>query len=117
MRFVLAREAALWLGAVLFSLGSCSIQRLGPDHAIYCALGKSKEGCDIYCPKPVLNAGWPAPFAFDRHGISVEGRIGFPEDDFRFWPFVANLAFFRLLLGALLVLCIRARRGSERADR
>jgi hypothetical protein len=61
-------------------------------------LGKSKDGFEIYCPKPVLNGGWPAPFAFDRPGISVEGNVSFPEDDFRPWPFAADIAFYYLLL-------------------
>ncbi len=87
--------------AGLFALGSCAIQRHGPDHAIYCSLGKSQDGFDIYCPKPVLNGGWPAPFAFDRPGISVEGKVSFPEDDFRPWPFIANIGFYYFVLLAL----------------
>ena len=90
--------ACLLLLCVVLALGSCAIQRHGPDHAIYCALGKSRDGFDIYCPKPVLNGGWPAPFAFDRPGISVEGTISFPEDDFRWWPFIADLSFYFLVL-------------------
>lgn len=83
--------------AILLALGSGAVQRHGPDQAVYCALGKSVDGYDIYCPKQVLNGGWPAPFAFDRPGISVEDRIGFPEDDFRLWPFVADVAFYLLM--------------------
>lgn len=88
--------------ATTLALGSCAVQRHGPDQAIYCALGKSIDGHDIFCPKPVLNGGWPAPYAFDRPGISVENRIGFPEDDFRWWPFVADVAFYQLLLLGLM---------------
>lgn len=88
------------LGSIL-SVSSCAIQRHGPDQAIYCDLGKTSDGVDIYCPKPVLNGGWPAPFAFDRPGISVEGKIGFPEDDFRLAPFIASLAFYILCLQGL----------------
>ncbi|BBF68827.1 hypothetical protein SBA_ch1_10270 [Sphingomonas bisphenolicum] len=62
------------------------MQRHGPDQAVYCALSKSADGYDMYCPKPVLNGGWPAPFAFDRPGIFVEDRLGFLEDEFRLGP-------------------------------
>ncbi|QPT11223.1 hypothetical protein [Sphingomonas paucimobilis] len=93
----------------MLAMGSCAIQRHGPDQAIYCALGKSRDGVDIYCPKPVLNGGWPAPFAFDRPGISVEGKIAFTEDDFRFWPFIADVAFYELALLALCRLMQRVR--------
>lgn len=91
------RSAVPPLLAVTLALGSCAVQRHGPDQAVYCALGTSADGYDIYCPKPVLNGGWPAPFAFDRPAVSVEDRIGFPEDDFRLWPFVADVAFYLLV--------------------
>ena len=88
-------------GAILLAAGSAALQRHGPDQAIFCALGRSVDGYDIYCPRPVLNAGWPAPYLFDRPGISVEEKIGVPEDDFRAWPFVADVAFYWLALAAL----------------
>lgn len=98
------------IAAVGIAGGSCAIQQHGPDQAIYCALGKSRDGYDIYCPKPVLNGGWPAPFAFDRPGISVEDKIAFPEDDFRFWPFVSNVAFYLLIILSLMH-CLRRLRA------
>lgn len=88
-------------GSLLLAGGSAAIHRHGPDQAVFCALGKSKDGFDIYCPQPVLNAGWSAPYLFDRPGISVENSIGVVEDDFRFWPFVADMAFYGLLLAGL----------------
>ena len=106
----LLRTATLAAAAVLLAAGSCSIQRFGPDHAVYCALGKSAEGHDIWCPEPVLNGGWPAPFVFDRPGISVERELAFPDDDFRLWPFIANAAFYMLLLLALGKLATHLRR-------
>ncbi len=96
----------------LLSVGSCAIQRHGPDQAIYCDLGKTPDGVDIYCPKPVLNGGWPAPFAFDRPGISVEDKIGF-EDDFRLPPFIASLAFYNLFLLGLWTMFRRICRSSQ----
>lgn len=107
MRF---RIVAVTVLGGLLSVGSCGIQRHGPDQAIYCDLGKTPDGVDIYCPKLVLNGGWPAPFAFDRPGISVEDKIGFPEDDFRFAPFVANFAFYILLLLGLQAILRRISR-------
>lgn len=116
-RFVpgLRAAAVLLAPALALTTGSCAIQRHGPDQAVYCALGKSRDGFEIYCPKPVLNGGWPAPFAFDRPGISVENVIGFPEDDFRLWPFVANLAFYELILLGLWTATrsLRIRRGKR----
>ena len=70
----------------------------GPDQAIYCSLGKSVDGFDILCPKPVLNCGWPAPFLYDRPGISIENKISVLEDDFRTAPFVADVAFYLLIV-------------------
>ena len=99
----------LGLSALLFAGASAALQRHGPDQAIFCALGKSKDGFDIYCPKPVLNAGWPAPYLFDRPGISVENKISIFEDDFRFWSFTANVAFYWLLLSAMCRIAKRFR--------
>lgn len=96
--------------AALIAMCSLAVQRLGPDHGIYCALGKSVEGYDIYCPRPKLNAGWPAPFLFDKLGISVEGALFPIEDDFRRGPFVANLAFYLLVLSAARSAAAAARR-------
>ena len=95
------RSILMGIGAVVLAAGSATLQRHGPDQAVFCALGKSVDGHDIYCPRPVLNAGWPAPYVFDRPGISVENKIGIPEDDFRTWPLVADVAFFWLAVAAL----------------
>lgn len=95
------RRALMLAGAPLLAVGSCSVERFGPDQAVYCALGKSVDGHEIWCPEPVLNGGWPAPFLFDRPGISVERKLGWPDDDFRLAPFIADCAFYLLLLMAL----------------
>ena len=57
----------------------------------------------------MLNAGWPAPYLFDRPGISVENSIGIPEDDFRFWPLTADAAFYWLLLSAMCKIAMSIR--------
>ena len=91
------RHLVLLAAAVVLALGSGSLQRRGPDQGVYCAIGKV-NGVDVYCPKPKLNGGWPAPYLFDREGVSVEWQLGFFEDDFRTWPFVADVSFYLLLL-------------------
>ena len=80
--------------AVIAALASSYVERFGPDQAIFCSLGKSIDGYDILCPKPVLNGGWPAPFLVDNPGISRPNQLAFVEDHFRPWPFIANVAFF-----------------------
>ena len=90
------RHLVLLAVAVVLALGSSSLQRRGPDQGVYCAIGKV-NGVDVYCPKPKLNGGWPAPYLFDREGVSVEWQLGFFEDDFRTWPFVADVSFYLLL--------------------
>jgi hypothetical protein len=104
----------LLAAAFFIATSSCAIQRHGPDQAIYCSLGKTRDGFDIFCPEPVLNGGWPAPFAFDRPGISVEDRISFFEDDLRAWPFIADVAFYFMLLLALWCL-LRYLTGARRS--
>ena len=116
MMRVVARSAALLVLALLLALTSCQVQRHGPDHGIYCALGKSVDGYDIFCPKPKLNGGWPAPFLFDRPGISVENALFVVEDDFRWEPFLADVGFYlALLLGARAVLARIRPRAATRA--
>lgn len=73
------------------------IERRGPDHGVYCAIGKV-NGVEVYCPELKLNGGWPAPFLYDNPGVSVEWKLSIGEDDFRAGPFVANLTFYFLML-------------------
>ena len=95
--------ASIALGALILTIASSWIERFGPDLAVYCALGKSVDGHEIWCPEPVLNGGWPAPYLFDNPGVSVVRQLSFIEDSFRRGPFLANLEFFSLLLIALKV--------------
>ncbi len=113
----IARAALVLALATVAALASSFIERFGPDQAIFCALGKSVEGYDIYCPKPVLNGGWPAPFLVDEPGISVTNQLGFFEDHWRPWPLVANIAFYAwLIAGAGTALRrVRSRRRGERS--
>lgn len=96
------------VGAFLLAFGSSYLQRLGPDHAIYCSLGTAKA--PVLCPKPRLNAGWPAPFLFDTPGVSREGQLAFVEDEFRAAPFTATVAFYFLVLSGLVNLVFSLRR-------
>ena len=94
----LVKLVAIALGAIVLTIATSRIERLGPDQAVYCALGKSADGHQIWCPEPVLNAGWPAPYLYDTPGISVERQLHFVEDSLRTGPFLADSAFFALLL-------------------
>lgn len=87
------------LVAALLALGSSYVERRGPDHGVYCSIGKV-NGVEVYCPELKLNGGWPAPFLFDRAGVSVEWKLTFVEDDFRGWSFVADMAFYWLIVMA-----------------
>lgn len=84
--------------ATAAALASSYIQRFGPDQAIFCALGKSIEGYDISCPRPVLNGGWPVPFLVDEPGISVPNQLSFVEDHWRPGPLVASIGFYAWLI-------------------
>ncbi|NNM76268.1 hypothetical protein HJG53_05040 [Sphingomonas sp. ID1715] len=98
------------------ALASSLVQRFGPEQAIFCALGKSVEGYDIYCPKPVLNGGWPAPFLVDEPGVSVPNRLSFVEDHWRSGPFVADIAFYAWLVAGAGT-ALRRVRSDRRGDR
>lgn len=89
-------SAAVIIAAVL-AFASSMIERYGPDHGVYCALGKI-NGIEVYCPKLKLNGGWPAPFMYDQPGVSVEGQLFIAEDDFRGGPYIANISFYFLIL-------------------
>ncbi len=101
-------SALLGIAALVLALASSHIARNGPDHGIYCAIGKV-NGIDVYCPEPKRNGGWPAPYLFDSPGISIERQISFFEDDFRPGPFWANVAFYLLLLLGLQRVVARLR--------
>ena len=109
------RGLLVGLGAFLLTLASSWVERFGPDQAVYCALGKSSDGHEIWCPEPVLNGGWPAPFLYDRPGISVERQLSVFEDDFRAAPFFADFGCFALIL-LLLWQAVQKLRGRS-ADR
>lgn len=55
-------------------------------------------------PKASAQRRVASTYLFDRPGISVENSIGVVEDDFRFWPFVVDMAFYGLLLAALVTI-------------
>jgi hypothetical protein len=82
------------------ALLSAMIERRGPDHGVYCAIGKV-NGVEVYCPELKLNGGWPAPFLYDTPGVSIEWQLSIGEDDFRTGPYIANFAFYLLILLAV----------------
>lgn len=97
---MVSRSIRLALATILaagLAFMSSIIERRGPDHGVYCAIGKV-NGVDVYCPELKLNGGWPAPFLFDRPGVSVEWKLSIGEDDFRAGPYLADAAFYFLIL-------------------
>jgi hypothetical protein len=108
----IARVALVLALATVAALGSSFVERFGPDQAIFCALGKSIDGFDIYCPKPVLNGGWPAPYLVDNPGISRPNQLAFVEDYFRLWPFLSNIAFYAWMLAGIIHVARRLRSRS-----
>ena len=89
------RTALLIVAALVLAFASARVARHGPDYALYCGFGVV-NGVEINCPKPRLNGGWPAPYLFDRPGISVEDRLHWGEDEFRPGPFLADVGFYAL---------------------
>lgn len=77
--------------ALLLTLLSSLIQDRNLEVASYGAEGPISEY--LYA-RPV--AGWPAPFLTDNPATSVILQIGV-EDDFRPWPFAADIAFWYLI--------------------
>ena len=104
-----ARIALVLALATVAALASSRIERFGPDQAIFCALGKSIEGYDIFCPRPVLNGGWPAPFLVDESGVSVPNRLSLLEDHMRPGALLADIAFYAWVFAGLGVLLQRIR--------
>ncbi|WP_026325779.1 hypothetical protein [Sphingomonas sp. Mn802worker] len=56
--------------------------------------------------RPRIEGGWPAPFLADDPATSVPHKLG-AEDVFRPGAFLADLAFWYLLVGAFLWLLRR----------
>lgn len=101
------RTAIISLAALFAALGSTIVQQHGPDYALTCGVGVI-GGVEVTCPKPVLSAGWPAPWLYDSWDTSVTNQIGV-EDDTRFGPLAATYAFW-WLVAALLARLVRPRR-------
>lgn len=97
--------------ALLLTLGSAGLERRGPDYQLACAMGRSADGLDITCPRPVLNGGWPAAFPVGRFGVSVEGKLSFIEDEMRWEPLLATAAFWLLVSAVTAFVARRLSRG------
>lgn len=83
---------AAWIAqlslAFLMTLLSLLVQDSDVEVASY---GSEGNVADYLYPRPV--AGWPAPFLADNPGTSVILQLGV-EDNFRLWPFVADVGFW-----------------------
>ncbi|MGB7816552.1 MAG: hypothetical protein WBL28_09415 [Methylotenera sp.] len=48
----------------------------------------------LNCYHPNLSGGFPFAFIFDRPGVSVEYKLSFGEDEFRWYPFLTDIWFY-----------------------
>ena len=93
-RLVRLGALALALGIGL-AVGSVGIQREGPERGVVShTCGRSGEEP---CYGSLLNGGFPLGYLYDIPDGPDAGALG-PEDHFRLWPFLADVAcFFGLL--------------------
>jgi hypothetical protein len=94
--------------ALLLTLLSSFVERVGPELASY------GNGCgpssNQACLEPVLNAGFPFAYIFDRPGESIEKRLIFLQDSLRPLPFALDFfVYFSLVICAFFI------RGRRRA--
>lgn len=86
------------VAALLLTCASVFIQPASDERAMYGFEGPLEQN---WLPREL--AGWPAPFLADSGETSVPHQIG-PEDHFRPGPFVADLAFWAMVvLGVMRV--------------
>ena len=81
--------------ALALTLLSSLVQRKGPEQASYgnlCGLNSDQD-----CLEPVLNGGFPLGYLFDQPGVSVERKLDFVDDKFRFTPFTLNFIIYLCL--------------------
>ncbi len=99
----MARYFGLLLAALLLTIASAKIQRSDQEVAVYGNMGTLND-----MVKPRLTGGWPAPWIADSTATSVPHQIGI-EDDIRIEAFIANLAFWYVVLMSLSALVRKAR--------
>lgn len=98
---------AMFLSALLLAGFSSNIERNGPEVAAYGDMCGATQ--DQPCMKPRLNGGYPWAYLFDAPGISVEDRLSFGEDEFRMYPFLADLVTYLAVFAVGTHLVRRAR--------
>jgi hypothetical protein len=52
------------------------------------------------CFRPVLGGGFPVQYVIDVPGITYQNILSF-EDDFRVWPFIADVCFYICLMSLI----------------
>ena len=92
----------------MLAAGSVVVTHRGPTMVTTCNVTPDR------CPQPALHAGWPAPFMTDDPNVSVPGQIGLGEDHFAWGPFVADVAFYALILALVIRLARRWRAALRR---
>jgi hypothetical protein len=95
--------------ALSLTLLSSFVERVGPELASYgnqCGPSSNQA-----CLEPVLNAGFPFAYIFDRPGESVERKLFFLQDGIRPLPFA--LDFFVYFSLVVFTFFIRGRRRTK----
>jgi hypothetical protein len=95
--------------ALSLTLLSSFVERVGPELASYgnqCGPSSNQA-----CLEPVLNAGLPFAYIFDRPGESVERKLFFLQDGIRPLPFA--LDFFVYFSLVVFTFFIRGRRRTK----
>jgi hypothetical protein len=95
--------------ALSLTLLSSFVERVGPELASYgnqCGPSSNQA-----CLEPVLNAGFPFAYIFDKPGESVERKLFFLQDGIRPLPFA--LDFFVYLTLVICTFFVRGRRRTK----
>lgn len=82
------------VSAMTLTLMSSSVERLGPELAVYGNLCGPRQN-DL-CYKPVLKSGFPVAYLFDAPGVSIERQLGL-EDKLSVGAFALNVALYSVL--------------------
>jgi hypothetical protein len=102
-----------FIAAILLTLASVNVERVGPEQAAYGNL--CGPHTNDLCFEPVLKGGFPFAYLFDAPGISVERQLEFIEDQLHVGALALDIAiYFALVLSAILAIH-RARKSLKSA--
>jgi hypothetical protein len=106
----LAKLIAVLAGAIVLTLGSLAYHRTYVPRPCPPVVPYDYGLCDVVLPR----GGLPLSYVYDLQDISVQGTLG-PEDVVHLMPFLGNMMFYMVILGALLRLRHRFRHPSLRS--